>query len=234
VAYKKVQNDKLLARIKCYAREEEKWKEEKKRLLEELQAVKASNECLEMQKWNLDRNKSINVGIPKDLITSTQEALERRDLSTTNTKRDIEVYNKEYPALRRALQGGYKDLDTGEIIPVRGKSQNREKRTKDKKEEELEKINREMRKLSLRRNQLKKERKEETVTEGETEIEIEIEDTSKRRGKPRVISNIQVRPPRYFGPKEDARLKDTKTEYRQTKGEEQEWEVVNRNKKKKE
>lgn len=122
VAYEKVQNDKLLARIKCYAREEEKWKEEKKRLLEELQAVKASNECLEMQKWNLDRNKSINVGIPKDLITSTQEALERRDLSTTNTKRDIEVYNKEYPALRPALQGGYKDLDTGEIIPVRGES----------------------------------------------------------------------------------------------------------------
>lgn len=49
---KKYKNEKLTTKIKCYMKEEEKWKDEKRRLMEELQAVKASNEILEMQKWN--------------------------------------------------------------------------------------------------------------------------------------------------------------------------------------
>lgn len=81
------------------------------------------------------------------------------DLSSISKKQETNAYNKEYPALRSKLSGCYKGLDTGEIIPTSGRSQNIEnkkednkRRTKSNKEKELNKINEEMRKLSLRRN----------------------------------------------------------------------------------
>lgn len=64
------------------------------------------------------------------------------------------------------------------------------------------------------------------MTEGETETEIE--DTSKKKGKPRVISNVQIYPPGHSGYKENARLNETKVEDSQGKREEQDWEIVNR------
>ncbi|XP_025263066.1 uncharacterized protein LOC105257610 [Camponotus floridanus] len=188
--YHKMQSKELNAKIKCLEKEEAKWKIEKNRYEDEILALTKKNEEIEAKLWAADRNLDVT--------------------NKTMSKKTLEDLDKEWPALRPPLQGVRKVLSsTNPLIqaPPPVSSVNPHKSSEDI---EIDSITKEIKKLMMKKKQMIKE-KGKKCTDREQETETEDENRPQRKGKPRIISNIQIAPPR---PSKRTRKKDTKAKDR--------------------
>lgn len=185
--YHKMQSKELTAKIKCLEKEEAKWKVERNRYENEILALTKKNEEIEAKLWAADRN-----------------------LSTPNTavsKKALDALDKEWPALRPPIQGVRKVLTTSAPIqaPISTKP------IKGSEDLEIDSITKEIKKLLVKKKQMIKtkgkkgtDREYETETEGEDRVPQK--DKPKPKLKPKIISNIQLAPPR--PPAKDGRNTD--------------------------
>lgn len=203
--YHKMQSKELSAKIKCLEKEEAKWLTEKNRYEEEILALTKKNEEIETKLWQSDRN-----------IYMTNK---------TEKKKILEDLDKEWPALRPPIQGIRKVLATATATDVRIQApQSTPSATpinqgQVHEDTDVENITKEIKKLLAKKRQMIKD-KGRKGTDREYDTETEGEDRGHKKGKPRVISNIQIVPPK-SSPRGEKNMDD------------EEWKMVNRKVRKK-
>lgn len=177
--YHKMQSRELTAKVKCLEKEEAKWMIERNRYEDEILALTKKNEEIEFKLWESGRNSN-----------TTNKTVSMKALG------DLD---KEWPALRPPIQGVRKVLtsaiSTSTQVPHSISPATPINKGHIQDETEIESITKEIKKLLVKKRQMIKD-KGKKGTDRECETETEGEERTQKRGKPRIISNIQIAPPK--------------------------------------
>lgn len=207
IIYQKTRKMELSTEIKRLKKEKEIWEKEKERKDQEIEAKQMKYEELETKLWDLTRWDQ-NAAREEDKEKGQRKIQESQTRRKTDTQAEtITNYDEEFPIYRPALRGERKRILIARSTskrpaaldspPVRaaalpGPSKKIAEEPRPRKEKEKEEIEEEIEEL---RKRIK------TLMEKKRKLVGEEKGTMKRNeqemiGKPRIVSNIQIVPPR--------------------------------------